>query len=134
MARQGAATKALLGFDSMNKSLYRAAQEFAKLFFRQGDAAGAVQHDVTVYVRPERKRNFPDIVFFQRALLHFGRKQVRNGIQRGRKACTKIFRELTGPRTWTRKNKVEDTRLGKSIIDIGSHDREQAVFEAPVRG
>ena len=118
----------------MKKSLYRALQKFAKFLFRQGNAAGAVQHDVTVYVSPERKRDFPDIVFFEKALLHFGCKQVCNGIQRGRTTIPKIFRELTRPRTRTGKHEVEDARSGKSVIEVGCHDREKALFESPFSG
>ena len=130
---QNTAAMALSGFEAMQKSPDRAMQKFAKFLFGQGDAAGAVQHDVTVYVSPQRKRDFPDIVFFQNASLHFGRKQVCNGIQRGRTTSPKIFRELTRSRTRTGKNEVEDARLHKSVIDVACHDRKKAVFDVPIQ-
>jgi hypothetical protein len=133
MATQGAAAKALSALESMKKSPYRAMQKFAKLSFRQSDAAGAIQHNVTVYVSPERKRDFPDIVFLQRALPHFGFKQVRDRIQGGRTPSPKIFWELTRPRTRTGKDEVEYPRLGKSVIDVPRHHRKKAVFETAIQ-
>src|SRR5262249_7679711 len=131
IARQGAARIYGLSFEAMHKSPQRAMNQFTKFFFRKPDTTRAVEHHVSMHVRPQCKCDLPDIVLLKVTSLHCGGDHVRDRVEGWRAARAKVLRKPSGAWARARENVVKNAWAGESIIYISIQCGSYPGFHSP---